>query len=601
MIKFLADGYRNLVANIGTSTDKTSHGSYTVHNRSEVELVSMYRSSWLARRIIDLPAKDATRRWRNWVATKETISEIEALEIKLEVQSAVRRAQTLARLLGVGAIYMSTNNVTNRLRPLDPDVDNEGGLRCLSIMSPRRLRPSSQIDTNPDSEWYGMPSYYILSSSGTEGEIRIHPSRLVIFYGDRAADESDDLLTPASLNNGWASDSILQSIWSAVMMTDAAVASVGSMLFESKIDIIRIPDLMKLLQQEPEYADVVSERIALASRTKSINNAMLMDTKEEVTHKLLNFGGISEVMDRFFQVVCGASEIPMTRLFGRSPGGLNATGESDIRLYYDNVAGVQSNQMGPAMAVLDHMLVMTAIGKVDKSIHSNWRPLWSMTDNEKMEVGGKIVAVGKGLREIGVTREIAAEATINSLVEMEIMPGLESSVNTGGDPDILEEEIQPQVQEVGDAAPRTLYVHRKVLNGAEILAHYEAQGYKKFLSPADLHVTVVYSKTPVDWMKMPTAWGADMTIPAGGPRLQERLGTNEPFAQVLLIKSDELSWRHESLLEHGATSDFPDYQAHITLSYEEDLSDAKPYTGRIELGPEIWEEVNENWKKEVLE
>ncbi|WP_425516777.1 hypothetical protein [Ensifer adhaerens] len=147
----------------------------------------------------------------------------------------------------------------------------------------------------------------------------------------------------------------------------------------------------------------------------------------------------------------------------------------------------------------------------------------------------------------------------------------------------------------GDAAPRTLYVRRDVLNAAEITAWAKGQGFTDIVP--DLHVTITYSRTPVDWMKMGENWSDNgkggLTIPAGGPRLMEGFGANGE-ARVLSFASSTLSWRHEDMKRNGASSDREDYQPHITISYAAngpDLASVEPFRGKIELGPEIFDEI----------
>lgn len=148
--------------------------------------------------------------------------------------------------------------------------------------------------------------------------------------------------------------------------------------------------------------------------------------------------------------------------------------------------------------------------------------------------------------------------------------------------------------QTADAAPRTLYVRRDVANAAEIIAWAKGQGFKTTLPADDLHVTIAYSRNPVDWMAMGSAWDDEVKIPKGGPRLMEKFGE----ARVLLINSNMLRWRHSEMVEAGATWDHPEYQPHITISYDPeapDLADVEPYQGEIILGPEIFQEVKEDW------
>ena len=137
---------------------------------------------------------------------------------------------------------------------------------------------------------------------------------------------------------------------------------------------------------------------------------------------------------------------------------------------------------------------------------------------------------------------------------------------------------------------------RKVINGAEIIAWAKSQGFEFTVPAADLHVTVAYSRNPVDWMKVGESWSGDgkgqLKIAPGGARLIDKFGEG---AVVLLFNSSELAWRHVSIVEAGASWDWPDYQPHITFTYEPgtvDIDKVEPYRGVIELGPEIFEELD---------
>jgi hypothetical protein len=159
---------------------------------------------------------------------------------------------------------------------------------------------------------------------------------------------------------------------------------------------------------------------------------------------------------------------------------------------------------------------------------------------------------------------------------------------------------------ITDATPRTLYVRRDVLNGDDIVKWAKGQGFETTLPADDLHVTICYSRTPVDWMKVNSdeMWSNDssgnFTVPAGGARMVEKFGD----AIVLLFNSSRLSYRHEAIKQAGASWDHPEYQPHITITWEPggfDWKACEPYRGPIELGPEIFEEVNEGFRSEIIE
>ena len=86
----IMDGLRNIVANLGTDRDKAAHSHYYNTTIADDQLVAMYRTSAIARNVVDLPAEDATREWREWQADAVQISAIEAEEMRLGLKECDR-------------------------------------------------------------------------------------------------------------------------------------------------------------------------------------------------------------------------------------------------------------------------------------------------------------------------------------------------------------------------------------------------------------------------------------------------------------------------------------------------------------------------------
>lgn len=596
------DGLINLTSGMGTTRDKGAMAAYAPSNLSDVDLLNAYRGSALIRRAIDLPAEDAAREWREWSADEDQITAIEAEERRLGVQGKVMRAQRLARLFG-GSAIMIGDGASDPSQPINPATIRRGGLKYLTVMTTMDLSPDD-IDRNPASADYGRPKRWTVVQTGQA----VHPSRLVVFSGlEPLSDYGIDA------HPGWGT-SVLEGMLDALKRVDEGANNVNSLVYEAKVDVFKIPGLMQNLASRGDaYGAEVLRRLTLAATGKGISGALVMDADEQYEQKGASFGSLPDVIDRFCQLASAESGIPMTLLFGMSPGGLNSTGAGDIRGYYDRVRVLQTLQMQPAMTVLDECLIWSALGSRPPEVHFNWRPLWQPTALERAEVGGKLVDAAEKLHAMGVVpAEAVGRAVVNGLTESGAFPGLESAVDghygeietdMGEDEasgDDAAEDLAEAVNPVGDAAPRTLYVRRDVLNGAEIIEWAKGQGFKTTLPAADLHVTIAYSRAVVDWMKAGQPWESKIELPEGGPRQMEQFGG----ARVLLFASNDLQWRHERLREIGASWDHAEYQPHITISYGDDSPDLRgvePYRGRIVLGPEVFEEVNEDWAESISE
>ncbi|WP_341959201.1 phage portal protein [Pseudomonas sp. RC10] len=585
----LSDKLVNLVSSMGTDRDKASGSVYEQTVLTDQELINAYRGAWLPRKIVDIPALDATRRWRGWQADKDQIEKIEAEEKRLDVRRKIKTAMTRARLLGGAAILIGTGE-RDTSQPLKADRLGLSGIKYLTVLSRRQL-VATEIDQDVLSDLFGKPKGYRLTGSGFD----IHPSRLVIFTGAEHPDPSQAMDASA----GWG-DSVLQALFEAIKQSDGTMANAASLVFEAKVDVIKIPDFMRQLE-DPAFAKQVLQRIRLANTAKGINGAILLDAQEDYDSKQVNFGGLPDIMDRFLQQVSGAADIPATRLLSQSPSGLNSTGESDLRNYYDRIQAMQELDVGPAMSVLDECLIRSALGLRPDEIHYVWHSLWQPTATDRATIGK---TTADTLKVLGDTKlwppEVLSQVGTTMLVEQGVMPGLEAAIDQYGKIEFEEDGGQgnddlPPQKTITDAAPRTLYVSRKVTNGADIIAWAKSQGFANPVPAEDLHVTIAYSTQLVDWMKVGESWSGDskglLKIAPGGARLIDKFGEG---AIVLLFNSSELAWRHVSIVEAGASWDWPEYQPHITFTYDPgavDIGKVEPYRGAIELGPEIFEEV----------
>ena len=430
---FLGDGLQNALANSNTPRDKASGSVYRFIRHSEAELAAAYRSAWLPRKIVDIPAQDATRRWRSWNADKTEISAIEAEETRLGLQRAVRDCMISARLLGGAAIYIGTGE-SNVSKPLNVDRLGTGGVRHLTVI-PRTILTAGDIDTDPESPWFGKPAFYKLGK-GTGQQVEIHPSRLAIMHGASIPAGAD-----AFASDGWG-DSVLQCAIQAIKQADGVSASAASLMFEANVDVLHLPKLMAMLD-EPGGEIAVTRYLSILATNKGINGMLVLDggstvdgktsNKTEYERKGASFTGIGDVWDRFTQAVSGAADIPATRLFGQAPAGMNATGESDLQNYAQRVAAMQSMEIGPALAVLDECLIRSALGSRPTEIYYEWRSIWETTAKERAEVGkatAEIVGAlaGTNLFPIPTLQQAAA----NAMIETGALPGLEGAVDEFG-------------------------------------------------------------------------------------------------------------------------------------------------------------------------
>lgn len=593
---YVPDGLTNALAGGGGSNDKRLASAYMMQNSAQ-EVDAAYRTSWIAKKIHDLPPFDETREWRNWKGSEEQINAIEAEEKRLKIKYKVRQARFLARLHGGAAMILGTPEL-DYTKPLDPAKLAKGGLTFVHVMAKHQIT-CGQLIADIRDPWYGLPQYYEISNANTGVPLQIHPSRIVPFIGQAVPTGS----TSSGAGAHFWGDPLWMSLKDAVTNVDFTNNEIASMFAEAKIDVLRIPNLMEAIGTS-EHETRFIRRLAAAQLGKSNHNALIMDAEEEYQQKQISFTGMPDVAKLMLLVASGASDIPATRLLGQSPAGLNATGESDLRNYYDSIGSKQRNELEPAIEPLDNALIASALGNRPSDIWYEWTPLWQLTPEQKADRDLKVAQTVTAYVNCAVIPNDAMEKAVQSrLIDDGVFPGLEEALATSDniielpgaendndeDPSETADERKKRVA-ANDAAPRSLYIHRDLINSAEFTKWAKGEGFTDIVD--DLHVTIIYSRAAVDWMKTGESWGeGELTVRAGGPRMIDEFNGG---AVVLLFSHTQLMWRNEELRRQGASADFEEYQPHITITYTKgdvDLSNVKPFVGELKFGPEIYSEI----------
>lgn len=376
-----SDGLENVVANLGTSADKKAASTYAQTARDRLVLENMYRTSWIAKRIINCIPDDMTRNWRELTIDDDggdSLKKVAKEERRLGVRAKVNESLRWGRLYGGCLILMGTADAKSDPKilqtPLKPESIGEGGLSYLQPVDRWRVTPSADLVKDLDSPDFGLPVSYTIAESG----IIYHHSRILRFDGQKIP------YYPWFNNARW-SDSELMHVWDAVINKDSASSIVASLMHEAKIDVISVPELYNLLSTRDGEATLL-KRFRAAKTLQSINNVLLLGEGEAYEQKTYTFTGLDSLLDRFADDVCGASEIPRTRLFGQSPGGLNSTGDGDLSNYYDSIHAKQESDLRPILDKLDQVLIRSALGAIPEDFDYEFKSLWQVPDKTKAEI-----------------------------------------------------------------------------------------------------------------------------------------------------------------------------------------------------------------------
>jgi phage-related protein (TIGR01555 family) len=446
---WFGDRLANLITAMGTQKDKATRTRHYMRELDQGSALTMYRSDWIARKVVDIPAFDMIREGRNWQADDAHIEALEKEEARLQIWPKLAKALALARLYGGSALVMGvgTDNPATELRP---ESVQQGGLAYVHVVSRYEISVG-EIEKDPASPGWGEPTYYSMSGARS-GSLRIHPSRVIPFIGAELPD--------LTFSQGWG-DSVLQAVDEAIENAGLAGTAIAQLLQEAKVDVFKLKNFMANVGDEAYRAKVLT-RLSLANQGKSISSALVMDAEEEWDQKQISFAQLPEVLQLYLQIAAGAADIPVTRLLGQSPAGLNSTGESDVRNYYDRLAAEQKVKIRPRLEKLDAVLIPSALGSRPAEIHFTFAPLWQISEKEKADIfktkadGARQLAGTGGASPPLLPIEALSDALCNTFIEDGSLPGLEAALEEYGRLSEQEDDPDADAAALGARDPETL-------------------------------------------------------------------------------------------------------------------------------------------------
>lgn len=415
LLNKMRDGLENVMSGLGMAKSKRSHNKFGFDGMNDyIQLEAAYQTNWIAKKIVNTPPKDMTREWRR-IKAKDS-EKIAAEEQRLGLQSTVLEAITWARLYGGAGIILVTNQDLEK--PLKVNSIKKGDLKRLLVFDRYDLVADNLETTDVLSPNFLKPEYYRIRG----GNQKIHWSHIARFDGEKLP------LRQQILTQGWG-DSFLRQCIEDIMDIVAAKNGIAELMQEANIDVISKDGLADDLSSDQEGK--IIDRYALFSQMKSSINMALLDGDEKLERLTLNLSGVAPIIEQFITWISGAASIPVTKLFGTSAKGMNATGEGDLKNYYDDIRSGQLLLNDP-LRVIDQVLVRSAAGEMPDDYDFVWNPLAQINEVEKAQadllrsqksavyLDSNVIKKSQIMRELQAGEEYQfAEGEIEILEQME--------------------------------------------------------------------------------------------------------------------------------------------------------------------------------------
>lgn len=415
---YTMDAFQNQMARLGFGQPNLNEGAdYPLTRMSQNYnlFTSLYRSSWIVRKIVDVFPSDMVKNWIKFNSSldPEKISKINSVIRKTKTKEKIKEGLRWARLYGGAAGLILIDGDEDLSEPLDYDtimLDDYKGLLIFDRWN--GIYPDIELEDDISDEEYGYPKYYSISLSEANNNlmlsynkqdlVKVHHSRIVRFNG------RDLPLWERQAEMFWG-ESEIEIVFEELKKRDNTSANIASLIFLANIRVLKMNDLGQLLGASTQKAQENLYKVLQAQNQLMSNMGIyVMDKDDDFGSEQYSFGGLNDIYESFMLDIAGACEMPVTKLFGREPTGFNSTGESDLTQYYDTLEEKQETYLQPIIDKLLPIIFMSTLGAIPEDLDWEFNPCMNVNSKDLADLAQSMAspifeAFNAGL----ITKEIA--------------------------------------------------------------------------------------------------------------------------------------------------------------------------------------------------
>lgn len=325
---------------------------------------------------------ELTREWIELTSAQndgqgsDDLKAIEAELKRLDVRGAFQKAAEHDCLFGRSQLFVDLqgHDMGTPLILSEKTVAKKALLRITPV-EPMWTTPSMYSALNPAAPDFYRPTEWFMLGQ------RVHSSRLLTVV----TRELPDMLKPAFNFGGMSLSQLAEPYVDNWLRTRQSVSDL--------INNFSITALATSMDQVLTGADNGTDlfaRATLFTQTRSNKGMMLLDKeREELIQINTPLGGLHELQAQSQEQMCSVSRMPAIVLTGISPGGLNASSDSEIRVFYDWIAAQQEAHWRAPLEIIIKLIQLSLFGKIDPDIGFKFVPLYQMTADEEADIRTK--------------------------------------------------------------------------------------------------------------------------------------------------------------------------------------------------------------------
>ncbi len=332
-------------------------------------------------------------------------------------------------------VYIDTGDTDNRdeLKTSIGSGRDELSKWKVAKDSIKALRPVEPVWTYPTRydandplkpDWYEPETWFVLGKE-------VHKTRLLKFVGRPVP----DLLKPAYSFGGLSMTQMSKPYVDNWLRTRQ---SVSDLIHAFSVFVLKT-DLGASLM---EGAELLFKRLELFNLLRDNRGVMMVNKEtEDLANVSAPLGGLEQLQAQSQEQMAAVSSIPIVKLLGIQPTGLNASDEGGIRMFYDWILACQERRMRPNLTTVIDLVQISEFGQVDQDITFMFEPLMQLDEKgaaevREIEARTAVSYIDSGVLNPEEVREKVAgdEDSDYASIDVESVPNLREEEEAGLDP-----------------------------------------------------------------------------------------------------------------------------------------------------------------------
>lgn len=403
-----ADSFVNFAQKLGVGADNAlSSSSYGFNpiTRNRILLEWIHRGSWLGGVAVDLVADDMTRAGIEFLTEMKPDDQerIAHTVTNMGIWDAFNEGVKWGRLYG-GSLVVALVDGQDPRTPLRLDTVGEDQFKGCLTLDRWMVEPSLEDLVTEYGPHLGLPRYYRVqpNAPALRGQAIHHTRVLMRLEGIKLPYQQ------RLMENLWGI-SVLERLYDRMIAFDSASTGAAQLVYKSYLRTLKLEGLRDIVSAGGTAMNGLMTYVDVMRRYQGQEGITLLDatdTFEVQEHSA--FSGLSDALNQFGQQLSGALQIPLVRLFGQSPAGLNSTGESDLRMYYDGIKQQQMKTMHGGITMAYQLTAKSQGIKLPDNFALDFASLWQLDDKEKADIASSIgMTVDKAMEGGLISQQVA--------------------------------------------------------------------------------------------------------------------------------------------------------------------------------------------------